>query len=36
MHPLPMQTWLDDTVANRVVSFARGIAPLLAWLHALG
>lgn len=29
MRPLPRSTWLDDTVADRVTDFARGVAPLL-------
>ena len=33
MHPLPRQTWLDDTVADRVASFAIGVAPLLAFVR---
>lgn len=34
MEPLPMSTWLDDTVADRVVAFATDIAPLLQFVRA--
>jgi hypothetical protein len=30
---LPRQTWLDDTVADRVAGFALGVAPLLAFVR---
>ena len=31
--PLPMSTFLDDTVADRVVTFATDIAPLLRFVR---
>lgn len=34
MQALPKSTWLDDTVADRVVAFATGIAPLLRFVRS--
>lgn len=33
MQPLPLATWLDDSVADRVTDFAVGIAPLLGFVR---